>query len=106
MSPLHTSELSGSALQYREEIAGTASGFRALAKNYRTLAVTCFACIGGLLYGYNQGVFSGILTMSSFGTASSKSKVRRRTKSSAFILSCDFNIAAFNRRWGKNLLNE
>ncbi|KAI0894321.1 general substrate transporter [Annulohypoxylon nitens] len=67
MSPPRASELSGSALQYREEIAGTASGFRALAKTSRTLAVTCFACIGGLLYGYNQGVFSGILTMSSFG---------------------------------------
>lgn len=29
--------------------------------------IACFACIGGLLYGYNQGVFSGLLTMTSFG---------------------------------------
>lgn len=26
-----------------------------------------FACLGGLLYGYNQGVFSGVLTMNNFG---------------------------------------
>lgn len=43
-----------------------ASGPAGLVKNLRVFAVACFACLGGLLYGYNQGVFSGILTMSNF----------------------------------------
>lgn len=55
------------AAQYRNELTGKASGLRGLAKNLRVFAITCFACIGGLLYGYNQGVFSGVLTMPSFG---------------------------------------
>ena len=28
--------------------------------------IAAFACLGGLLYGYNQGVFSGVLTMPAF----------------------------------------
>jgi hypothetical protein len=38
----------------------------ALFQNLRVFGVACFACLGGLLYGYNQGVFSGVLTMTSF----------------------------------------
>ncbi|KAF7879398.1 hypothetical protein EAF04_000594 [Stromatinia cepivora] len=53
------------ALQRRQKLMG-ASGPAALAKNLRVFSIALFACIGGLLYGYNQGVFSGVLTMNSF----------------------------------------
>lgn len=56
------SQFSDAALQHRLELAG-GSGPKALLKNLRVFGVACFACIGGLLYGYNQGVFSGVLTM-------------------------------------------
>jgi len=42
------------------------SGPGALLKNFRVFSIAMFACIGGLLYGYNQGVFSGVLTMPAF----------------------------------------
>jgi hypothetical protein len=35
--------------------------------------------LGGLLYGYNQGVFSGVLTMTSFKTRKSHN-VRRQQR--------------------------
>ncbi len=53
------------ALKRREALMG-ASGPLALVKNGRVFLIACFACIGGLLYGYNQGVFSGVLTMNNF----------------------------------------
>jgi hypothetical protein len=43
------------------------SGPRALVKNFRVFRIALFACLGGVLYGYNQGMFSGILQMPSFG---------------------------------------
>ncbi|KAH7244977.1 general substrate transporter [Fusarium solani] len=54
------------ALQRRQALMG-ASGARALIKNFKVFRIAAFACIGGILYGYNQGMFSGILTMASFG---------------------------------------
>jgi len=53
------------ALIRRQALMGS-SGPGALLKNSRVFMIATFACIGGLLYGYNQGVFSGILTMTSF----------------------------------------
>lgn len=53
------------ALQRRQALMG-ASGPAALVKNSKVFLIAMFACIGGLLYGYNQGVFSGILAMESF----------------------------------------
>lgn len=44
-----------------------ASGARALVKNWKVFRIAAFACIGGVLYGYNQGMFSGILAMPAFG---------------------------------------
>ncbi|CAK1356225.1 putative polyol transporter 3 [Cercospora beticola] len=55
------------ALQRRQALQGS-SGPAALVKNAKVFGIACFACLGGLLYGYNQGVFSGVLTMYSFGT--------------------------------------
>ncbi|KAF2727393.1 MFS sugar transporter-like protein [Polyplosphaeria fusca] len=52
----------------RRKVLSTASGPMALMKNLRVFGIACFACLGGLLYGYNQGVFSGVLTMTSFKT--------------------------------------
>ncbi|CZT12754.1 hypothetical protein WAI453_004804 [Rhynchosporium graminicola] len=53
------------ALLRRQALMG-ASGPAALLKNRKVFMIAMFACIGGLLYGYNQGVFSGILVMNSF----------------------------------------
>lgn len=53
------------ALQRRQALMG-ASGARALVKNFKVFRIAAFACIGGVLYGYNQGMFSGILAMPSF----------------------------------------
>ncbi|KAM0502921.1 hypothetical protein ACHAPB_004502 [Verticillium nonalfalfae] len=54
------------ALERRQALMG-ASGARALVKNFKVARIAAFACIGGVLYGYNQGMFSGILAMPSFG---------------------------------------
>ncbi|KAI6779267.1 uncharacterized protein J7T54_000997 [Emericellopsis cladophorae] len=54
------------ALERRQALMGK-SGPRALVKNWRVARIACFACLGGVLYGYNQGMFSGILVMPSFG---------------------------------------
>jgi hypothetical protein len=59
-------DLFASALQRRQALMG-ASGPRALVKNFKVFRIALFACLGGVLYGYNQGMFSGILAMPSFG---------------------------------------
>lgn len=46
------------AFKRRMELAG-ASGPKAFLQNLRVVGIAAFACLGGLLYGYNQGVFSG-----------------------------------------------
>lgn len=58
-------EFEAAALARRKALSGS-SGPMALLKNLRVFGIACFACLGGLLYGYNQGVFSGVLTMTSF----------------------------------------
>lgn len=54
------------ALERRQALMGE-SGPRALVKNFKVFRIALFACLGGVLYGYNQGMFSGILAMPSFG---------------------------------------
>ncbi|RAO72431.1 uncharacterized protein BHQ10_008443 [Talaromyces amestolkiae] len=54
------------ALKRRMALAGS-SGPMAAFHNLRVVGIAMFACLGGLLYGYNQGVFSGVLTMTAFG---------------------------------------
>jgi len=49
----------------RRQLAGK-TGPMAIFSNFKVFGIACFACLGGLLYGYNQGVFSGVLTMTSF----------------------------------------
>jgi hypothetical protein len=65
------SEFEAAALARRKALSG-ATGPMALVKNLKVFGIACFACLGGLLYGYNQGVFSGVLTMTSFKTRKSK----------------------------------
>ncbi|KAK1830142.1 putative hexose transport-related protein [Podospora conica] len=52
-------------LHKREAMMGK-SGPSALWKNFKVFRIAAFACIGGVLYGYNQGMFSGVLAMPSF----------------------------------------
>ncbi|RDB25793.1 MFS glucose transporter mfs1 [Hypsizygus marmoreus] len=49
----------------RKALAGQ-SGWAGLVHNRKIFAIAIFASLGGLLYGYNQGVFSGVLAMHSF----------------------------------------
>jgi hypothetical protein len=55
------------ALKRRQNLMG-ASGPAALVKNMKVFGIAAFACIGGVLYGYNQGMFSGVLAMPAFQT--------------------------------------
>lgn len=55
--------------QRRLELAGK-PGIAGLLANGRTLAIAVFASMGGLVYGYNQGMFGQVLSMNSFGKAS------------------------------------
>jgi hypothetical protein len=41
-------------------------GWRGLASNGRSILLTLFASLGGVLYGYNQGVFGQVQVMSEF----------------------------------------
>ncbi|KAJ3478600.1 hypothetical protein NLI96_g9641 [Meripilus lineatus] len=49
----------------RKALAGQ-SGWAGLIHNRKVFAIAVFASLGGLLYGYNQGVFSGVLDMYTF----------------------------------------
>ncbi|KAH7916636.1 general substrate transporter [Hygrophoropsis aurantiaca] len=44
-------------------------GFRGLFQNKFVLGVTCFATLGGFLFGYDQGVVGNVLAIESFGAA-------------------------------------
>jgi sugar porter (SP) family MFS transporter len=55
------------AASRRKALVGQ-SGWVGLVHNRRIFATAVFASLGGLLYGYNQGVFSGVLAMNSFDT--------------------------------------
>ncbi|KAK4574342.1 hypothetical protein LTR86_002104 [Recurvomyces mirabilis] len=66
MAPVGTaSNFDNAALQARQRLQG-AAGPMALVRNAKVFGIACFACLGGLLYGYNQGVFSGVLAMTNF----------------------------------------
>ncbi|KAJ5375943.1 Major facilitator superfamily domain general substrate transporter [Penicillium cosmopolitanum] len=49
----------------RAELAGK-GGILGLLSNKKTSAIGLFASLGGLVYGYNQGMFAQVLTMNSF----------------------------------------
>jgi len=53
MAPAAASQFDQVALQRRQQLAG-AAGPAALLRNAKVFGIACFACLGGLLYGYNQ----------------------------------------------------
>jgi hypothetical protein len=42
------------------------TGWRGLFRNPKVIALAAFASLGGVLYGYNQGVFSSVQVMPEF----------------------------------------
>ncbi|KAH8431781.1 sugar porter family MFS transporter [Aspergillus melleus] len=66
MGGADTSAAMDAAAQIRKATLRSPSGFAGLVQNRKVFGVAMFACLGGLLYGYNQGVFSGVLVMHSF----------------------------------------
>jgi hypothetical protein len=58
MAPVISAHGNDAALKRRMALAGS-SGPMAFVQNLRVVGIAMFACLGGLLYGYNQGVFSG-----------------------------------------------
>ncbi|KAE9383115.1 general substrate transporter [Gymnopus androsaceus JB14] len=51
----------------RRSLAGE-PGWKGLVRNRRIFAITVFTSLGGLIWGYNQGVFGGVLGMRNFQT--------------------------------------
>ncbi|KAJ5906414.1 uncharacterized protein N7473_003330 [Penicillium subrubescens] len=56
----------GQSLSHRRAQLAGPSGVKGLVSNVRVLAIAVFASLGGFVYGYNQGMFGQILSMSSF----------------------------------------
>lgn len=56
----------GTAVAGEQAIAYGPAGYKGLIKEPRIFALACFASIGGLLFGYDQGVISGVLVMHNF----------------------------------------
>jgi hypothetical protein len=61
MAPVSGQGLSTARAKY----AGP-GGMKGILSNGRTSAIACFAALGGFVYGYNQGMFGQILTMTAF----------------------------------------
>lgn len=59
-----------SELAQRRAALAAKPGAIGLIKNARTTSIAVFASMGGLIYGYNQGMFGQVLSMHSFGRAS------------------------------------
>ncbi|KAK4938324.1 hypothetical protein LTR10_021208 [Elasticomyces elasticus] len=56
----------GTAVAGEQAIEYGPAGYRGLVKEPRLFALACFASIGGMLFGYDQGVISGVLVMPNF----------------------------------------
>ena len=54
-------------------------GAAGLLKNGRTTMIAVFASMGGLIYGYNQGMVGQVLSMNSFGKASGTNGISNPT---------------------------
>ncbi|KUL81931.1 hypothetical protein ZTR_10352 [Talaromyces verruculosus] len=64
--------------QRRAQLAGP-SGVKGLLANTRILAIAVFASLGGFVYGYNQGMFGQILSMSSFSATVHPDSIKNPT---------------------------
>ncbi|PGH16033.1 hypothetical protein AJ79_02013 [Helicocarpus griseus UAMH5409] len=60
-----TAALNAASNARKQALAGP-SGPAGLIQNKKVVGVALFACLGGLLYGYNQGVFSGVCKLTIF----------------------------------------
>ncbi|EAU37518.1 conserved hypothetical protein [Aspergillus terreus NIH2624] len=60
MGGADTSAAMDAAAKIRKAKLRSPSGPAALVQNRKVFGIAMFACLGGLLYGYNQGVFSGV----------------------------------------------
>ena len=76
MAPGAAAQFDTAALQARQALQGKA-GPMALVTNAKVFGIACFACLGGLFYGYNQGVFSGVLAMHNFNDRTSIIEIER-----------------------------
>jgi hypothetical protein len=77
MAPVGGEGLSAARARY----AGP-GGMKGIISNGKTSSIALFAALGGFVYGYNQGMFGQILTMTAFtrhvsSTTSSSSSVAR-----------------------------
>lgn len=73
MAPAVTGGLGGAIdneIHAKRAALAAKPGAVGLIKNGRTTAIAVFASMGGLIYGYNQGMFGQVLSMNSFGRAS------------------------------------
>jgi hypothetical protein len=61
MAPVGGEGLSAARAKY----AGP-GGMKGIISNGKTTSIACFAALGGFVYGYNQGMFGQILTMTAF----------------------------------------
>ncbi|KAK9319848.1 general substrate transporter [Lipomyces orientalis] len=57
---------SGTPIAGEQAVVYGPAGYKGLIKEPRIFALACFASIGGLLFGYDQGVISGVLIMHNF----------------------------------------
>jgi predicted MFS family arabinose efflux permease len=69
-------------LQKRRAQYAGGSGFHGMIANPHVCAIAVFASLGGLVYGYNQGMFGQVLSMTSFQKASGTSGITNATLSS------------------------
>ncbi|MCO5566239.1 hypothetical protein L7F22_019915 [Adiantum nelumboides] len=68
-----------SELQRRRAALAGEPGVKGLMQNARTTAIAVFASMGGLVYGYNQGMFGQVLSMNSFGKAAGTDGISNAT---------------------------
>ncbi|KAF4628363.1 hypothetical protein G7Y89_g9789 [Cudoniella acicularis] len=57
----------GAAIAGDQELSYGPAGYKGLVREPYILSLACFASIGGVLFGYDQGVISGVLVMNNFG---------------------------------------
>ncbi|EST05114.1 General substrate transporter [Kalmanozyma brasiliensis GHG001] len=73
-------EITNALAEHRLKLVG-ATGAAGLVQNARTFSIAVFASMGGLVYGYNQGIFGQVLTMTSFAKVSGVTGIENPTLS-------------------------
>lgn len=73
-------EVTNALAEHRLKLVG-ATGAAGLIQNARTFSIAVFASMGGLVYGYNQGIFGQVLTMNSFAKVSGVTGIENPTLS-------------------------